>query len=145
MNRNDAGAFVLRVILGLTFFIHGLSKFQGGLGNTAGFFESLGIPGFLAYVVAFIELIGGIMLILGIGTRIVSVLFAVIMLGAIFKVKLSAGFLGDGQMAGYELDLALLAMAIFLAIANSSSLSMGIKFSVQKKENKNGGNKYEVS
>jgi len=127
MKRNDAGAVVLRVILGLTFFIHGLSKFQGGIGNTVGFFESLGIVGFLAYVVAFIELVGGIMLVLGIGTRIISVLFAVIMLGAIFTVKLSAGFLGNGQMAGYELDLALLAMAIFLAIANSSSFSLGNK------------------
>ena len=128
MNKNDAGAVVLRVILGLTFFIHGLSKFQGGIGNTVGFFESLGILGFLAYVVAVIELIGGIMLILGIGTRIVSVLFAVIMLGAIFTVKLSAGFLGNGQMAGYELELALLAMSIFLAFANSSRFSLGNKF-----------------
>lgn len=127
MKRNDAGAVVLRVILGLTFFIHGLSKFQGGIGNTVGFFESLGILGFLAYVVAIIELIGGIMLILGIGTRIVSGLFVVIMLGAIFTVKLSAGFLGDGQMAGYELELALLAMAIFLAISNSTSFSLGNK------------------
>lgn len=129
MNRNVAGTVILRVILGLTFFIHGLSKFQGGLSNTAGFFESLGIPGFLAYVVTVIELIGGIMLILGIGTRIVSVLFAVIMLGAIFTVKLSAGFLGNDQMAGYELELALLAMAIFLAIANSSTFSLGHKLS----------------
>lgn len=127
MNRNDAGAVVLRVILGLTFFIHGLSKFQGGLVNAAGFFESLGIPGFSAYVVAVIELIGGILLILGIGTRIVSVLFAAIMLGAIFTAKLSAGFLGDGQMAGYELELALLAMAIFLALANSTAFSLGNK------------------
>ena len=127
MNRNNAGAFVLRVVLGLIFFVHGLSKFQGGIGNTVGYFESLGILGFLAYVVASIELIGGIMLILGIGTRIVSILFAVIMLGAIFTVKLSGGLLGDGQMAGYELDLALLAMAIFLAIAGSSSLSLGNK------------------
>jgi putative oxidoreductase len=127
MKRNDAGAVVLRVILGLTFFIHGLSKFQGGIGNTVGFFESLGILGSLAYVVAIIELIGGIMLILGIGTRIVSGLFVVIMLGAIFTVKHSAGFLGDGQMAGYELELALLAMAVFLAIANSTSFSLGNK------------------
>ena len=127
MNKNDAGTVVLRVILGLTFFIHGLSKFQGGIGNTVGFFESLGILGFLAYVVAIIELIGGIMLILGIGTRIVSVLFAVIMLVAIFTVKLSVGFLGDGQMAGYELELALLAMGVFLAIAGSSAFALGNK------------------
>lgn len=125
MNRNEAGAVILRVILGLTFFIHGLVKFQGGIENTVGYFESLGLLGFLAYVVAFIELIGGLMLILGIGTRIVSGLFAIIMLGAIFTVKLSVGFLGDGQMAGYELDLALLAMAVFLLIANSTSFSLG--------------------
>jgi putative oxidoreductase len=128
MNKNDASTVVLRVILGLTFFIHGLAKFQGGIGNTVGFFESIGILGFLAYVVALIELIGGVMLILGIGTRIISVLFAVIMLGAIFTLKLSAGFLGDGQMAGYELELALLAMSIFLTLANASRFSLGNKF-----------------
>lgn len=127
MNKNDAGSVVLRVILGLTFFIHGLSKFQGGLSNTAIFFESLGIPGFLAYIVAFIELIGGILLVLGLGTRIVSLLFAVIMMGAIFSLKLSTGFLGNGQMAGYELELALFAMAVFLTIANSTFLSLGNK------------------
>ena len=115
------------MILGLTFFIHGFSKFQGGIENTVGYFESLGILSFLAYIVAFIELVGGILLILGIGTRIVSGLFAVIMLGAIFTAKLSAGFLGDGQMAGYELELALLAMAIFLATLNSTSFSLGNK------------------
>ena len=127
MNKNDVGTAFLRVILGLTFFIHGLAKFQGGISGTAAYFESLGILGFLAYAVAFIELIGGIMLILGFGTRIVSVLLAVIMLGAIFKAKLSLGFLGDGQMAGYELELVLLAISIFLAIANSSRFSLDNK------------------
>ena len=110
MNMNEIGKVILRVVLGLTFFIHGLDKFQGGIANTAGYFDSLGIPGFLAYVVAAIELIGGIALILGIGTRIISILLALIMLGAIFTAKLSLGFLVNGQMAGYELDLALLAM-----------------------------------
>ncbi|MEP9405661.1 DoxX family protein [Peribacillus frigoritolerans] len=124
MNKNDAGQVFLRVILGLTFFIHGVSKFQGGIGNTAGFFDSLGIPGFLAYIVAGIELIGGLAVILGLGTRIVSVLFAVIMAGAILTAKLPAGFLGNGQAAGYELDLALLAMSVYLACANRTVLSL---------------------
>lgn len=124
MNKNEAGQVFLRVILGLTFFIHGISKFQGGIGNTAGFFDSLGIPGFMAYIVAGIELIGGLAVILGLGTRIVSVLFAVIMAGAIFTAKLSAGFLGNGQAAGYELDLALLAMSIYLACTNRIALSL---------------------
>lgn len=124
MNKNDAAHVFLRVILGLTFFIHGVSKFQGGLGNTAGFFDSLGIPGFMAYIVAGIELIGGLAVILGLGTRIVSVLFAVIMAGAIFTAKLPVGFLGNGQAAGYELDLALLAMSVYLACANRTVLSL---------------------
>ncbi|MFJ5623025.1 DoxX family protein [Peribacillus loiseleuriae] len=127
MIKNEVGAVILRIILGLIFFIHGFSKFQGGISNTAGFFDSIGIPGFVAYVVAGIELIGGVALILGIGTRIVSVLFAIIMLGAIFTVKLPLGFLGNGQMAGYELELALLAMAIFLAFANRSLFSLDNK------------------
>ena len=125
MNNNNVGTVILRMILGLTFFIHGLSKFQGGIENVVGYFESLGIFGFTAYIVAFIELIGGIMMILGIGTRIIAVLFAFTMLGAIFTAKLPGGFLGNGQTAGYELDLALLAMSIFLAMTNNSSFSLG--------------------
>ena len=46
------------------------------------------------------------------------------MIGATVKVKLSLGFLGNGQMAGYELDLALFAMAAYLAINGSKLLSL---------------------
>ncbi|MFE6167466.1 DoxX family protein [Viridibacillus arvi] len=127
MNKNEVGTVILRVVLGLVFSAHGLSKFQEGITNAVGFFDSIGIPGFMAYVIALIELIGGIAIILGIGTRIVAVLFAVIMLGAIFTVKLSAGLLGNGQMAGYELELALLAMSIYLVFANKSVFSLDNK------------------
>ncbi|MCM3567951.1 DoxX family protein [Neobacillus mesonae] len=122
--KNEIGAVILRVILGITFFIHGLAKFQGGIGNTAGWFDSIGIPGFMAYVVAGIELVGGIALVIGLGTRIVSSLFVLLMIGAIIKVKLAVGFLGNGQMAGYELDLAFLTMALFLAINGSKQLAV---------------------
>ncbi|WP_010282993.1 DoxX family protein [Bacillus timonensis] len=123
-NKFELGSFIIRVVLGITFFIHGLVKFQGGVENTAGWFESIGIPGVLAYGVATVELVGGIMLVLGLFTRIVSILFAVIMVGAIIKVKLPIGFLGDGQMAGYELDLAFLAMAVMLAIVGSKAFAL---------------------
>jgi putative oxidoreductase len=123
MNKNDIAKFILRVILGLTFFIHGLVKFQGGIANTAGYFDSLGIPGFMAYVVATIELLGGLAMIIGIGTKIVGILFAIIMIGAIFTAKLSLGFLGNGQMAGYELDLILLGASVYFVLADRSVLS----------------------
>ena len=127
MNKNDIAKVILRVILGFTFFIHGLVKFQGGIANTAGYFDSLGIPGFMAYVVATIEFLGGLAMILGIGTKIVGILFSIIMIGAIFTAKLSLGFLGNGQMAGYELDLILLAASLYFVLADRSVLSVDHK------------------
>lgn len=125
MKRNtEIGVLIARVILGITFFVHGLAKFQGGIGNTAGFFESLGLPGFAAPVIATIELAGGIAMIAGLGTRIVAALFALTMVGAIVKVKLAAGFMGNPQMAGYELDLALLALAAVIGFNGSRLWSL---------------------
>ncbi|WP_078410387.1 DoxX family protein [Priestia abyssalis] len=122
--KNEIGVFILRVTLGALFLIHGIVKFQGGIENIVGWFSSIGLPGFMAYGVALLEIIGGIALIIGFATRIVSVLYALLMIGAILKVKLSVGLLGNGQMAGYELDLAFLAMAVYLAIANKSFLAV---------------------
>ena len=71
------------------------------------------------------------------------------MIGATLKVKLSLGFLGNGQMAGYELDVALFAMAAYLAINGSKLLSLnqliskeGFKEMLQKllKKSNNLGN-----
>ena len=123
-NKFEASTVMLRVVLGISFFIHGVAKFQGGIENTVGWFDSIGIPGGLAYVVALVELIGGAALVLGLGTKIVAGLLSLVMLGAIFKAKLALGFLGDGQMAGYELDVAFLAMAVFLAINGSRMFAL---------------------
>lgn len=136
-NNYELGALILRLVVGVSFFIHGLSKFQGGIENTVGWFESIGLPGFLAYAVAFIEVVGGIALVLGLFTRAISALFALLMAGAIIKVKLAAGFLGNGQMAGYELDVAFLAMAISLAITGSKFYALDqLVFKGKKTENK---------
>lgn len=126
--KNEAGAVILRIILGLIFFIHGFVKFQGGIENIAGWFASIGLPGFMAYVVAGIEVIGGILLILGIGTRIVAALFVLLMIGAIVKVKLAAGFLGNGKMPGYELELGYLVMSLFLVLNGSKQFSVSQLF-----------------
>lgn len=113
MNHQTTNA-VLRIVLGLIFLVHGLDKFQTGLDQVAMWFSSLGLPGVLAYLVAWLEVIGGIALIIGFQTRFFSGAFILLLVGALFSVKLSAGFLGDGSSAGYEFDLALLAIAIHL-------------------------------
>ncbi|MED0669664.1 DoxX family protein [Aneurinibacillus aneurinilyticus] len=122
--KSEIGILILRLVLGITFLIHGLDKFQSGIGNIAGWFESIGLPGFLAYIIATIETVGGLAVILGLGTRIVSFLFILVLAGAIITVKIAVGFTGNGQMAGYELDLALLAIAVHLAINGSSLYSV---------------------
>ncbi|MDQ0252694.1 putative membrane protein YphA (DoxX/SURF4 family) [Evansella vedderi] len=122
-NKNEIGAFLLRVVLGIVFLAHGAAKFQGGIENIVGWFDSIGLPGGLAYVVATIELVGGIALILGIGTRIVSALIGLIMIGAIFTVQFAVGFLG-----GYAYDLVLLIMAIYLVLNGSQMLSVAQLF-----------------
>ncbi|MCR2822301.1 DoxX family protein [Lederbergia panacisoli] len=120
LNKTEIGTLLLRIMLGLVFLANGAAKFQGGIGNTVGWFDSIGIPGFLAYIVAIIELVGGIAIILGLGTRLVSLLFGAIMIGAIFTVKLPDGFLN-----GYALDLVLLVMSIYMVLNGSKLYSLG--------------------
>lgn len=77
---------IMRIVFGILFVAHGMDKFNTGLGNVAGWFESINIPGFLAYIVGPVELIGGILLILGLFTRYVSAILLVILLGAFFEI-----------------------------------------------------------
>lgn len=133
VRKYEMGLLILRVVLGITFLLHGVAKFQMGLGNVAGWFESIGILSFLGYVVAFIELLGGIALIVGLGTRVFSALLAIVMAGAIFTSKLSIGFIG-AEAAGYELDVALLAMAAVLVISGSQLLSLDNKLFGSEKD-----------
>ena len=115
MNKNvEIGSLIMRLVLGFTFLVHGFQKWQGGIENTVGFFDSLGIPGFMAYIVATIELVGGVLIILGLATRVVAALFVAVMLGAIFTAKLKSGFVG-----GFEFDIALIAMSAHLFLAGS--------------------------
>ena len=122
-HKMEAGTLLIRLALGVTFLVHGYIKFHGGIANTAGFFEKMGIPGILAYVVGGIELIGGLCVILGIGTRVVSCAFAGIMIGVITTAKASAGFAG-----GFEFEVALLVMSLHLLLAGSRTLSLDAVF-----------------
>ncbi|MGE7765653.1 DoxX family protein [Peribacillus sp. NPDC096540] len=133
MKNQEIGTFLLRVMLGITFLMHGLSKFQSGLDNISGWFQSIGIPGFMAYVVGTIELVGGIALILGLGTRIISALLIFIMAGAIVYVKFPAGFMGNGEGTGFELDLILMIIALHLVLNGSRFLSIDSKLPNHKR------------
>ena len=82
----EVGPFLIRLALAIVFIVHGSQKFQN-MEGTAGFFGSLGFPAFVAYLIAFVELAGGIAMLLGIFTAWAGILLALVMAGAIYLVK----------------------------------------------------------
>ena len=109
---------LLRIIIGITFLVHGIAKLED-INGVIGFFGSLGLSAFFAYAVAFIETIAGAALILGFLTKIASVLIFIVIAGAIITVKFKAGFLG-----GFEYDLVLIASLIAIFFTGNSFLSI---------------------
>lgn len=123
---NDWAPLPLRLILGGAMMAHGVSKFQGGIENTAGFFGSLGIPapGLMAWVVALLETVGGLMLIVGAFTAIVSVLLILNMLVAMFTVHWDAGFFFTNQPPGIEVNLLFIAGLLALVLGGPGAYSV---------------------
>lgn len=104
----------LRAVIGLVFLVHGGQKlFVFGLGGTAGFLATLGVPlpALAAGVVTAVELLGGLAVLLGVGTRLAAALLAVDMLVALLTVHLRGGFFVPD---GIEFPLALLAASVTL-------------------------------
>lgn len=95
-------ALLLRVSLGALFVAHaGLKLFVFTLPGTVQFFESIGYPGFLAYVVTFAELFGGIALIVGFQVRAVALAFVPILIGATLQ-HAGNGWMFANQGGGWE-------------------------------------------
>jgi len=104
---NDArltaiAALLLRLALGTMFIAHALLKyFVFTLPGTAQFFGSLGLPGVLGYVVFAVELVGGVLLILGVRTRAVALALIPVLLGATW-VHAGNGWLFSAPNGGWE-------------------------------------------
>ena len=115
---------LLRVALGSMFVAHGLLKvFVFTLPGTAGFFESLGLPGFLAYVVAPAEILAGAALLLGYRTRVVAMAMVPILLGA-SMVHLGNGWLFTAPKGGWEYPVYLVVAAIAQSLLGSGAFSL---------------------
>lgn len=105
---------VLRVAVGLVFFMHGWQKLSGGVDGTAGFLGSLGFPAPEVFAVLLIaaELVGGLMLILGLFTHWTAKVLAFVALVALLTVHASKGFFM--ATGGYEFILLILATSVSL-------------------------------
>jgi len=107
---------VVRLALGLMFLAHGLTKlFIFTPAGTAAFFQSVGFPGFLAYPVMAFEIIGGVMLVLGIYTRWVAAA-AVVQLFAASTVHFANGWSFTNANGGWEYPIYLAITALVVAL-----------------------------
>lgn len=101
----DYAAFVLRVTSGVAFLAHGWMKVSlFTIPGTVAFFESLGLPGFFAYLTILAELGGGLALILGVGVRAVSIPLIAILLGSVWAHS-GFGWTFSNEGGGWEFPL----------------------------------------
>ena len=127
METLEWGLVPLRVVLGYIFLDAGLGKWRRGISGTGEWFASLGFPMAqpTARVVATLELVGGLLLILGLGVHWVALPLAGSMVVATYvqRFKLGAPFQG-GEVQGYELDVLMVAGAVTLALTGAGELSL---------------------
>jgi len=125
-SRNAAyAALVLRLTLGVMFVAHSvvLKLFVFTLAGTAGYFDSLGLPGQLAYVVFAAEAAGGVMLILGIQTRRVALALIPILAGAVW-VHAGNGWVFSNPGGGWEYPVLLIVLTAIQALLGDGALAL---------------------
>ena len=115
---NDAVFIGLRSAIGVIFIVHGMGKFNPGF---AEFLPNLGLPPEMQIPIALAEVVPGILLIIGVLSRLSSALLSTIMIGAIFHVKGAQSLTGD---SGVELDLILLAAALVIMVAGPGRIAL---------------------
>lgn len=116
---HDIAFMGLRTAIGVIFIAHGTGKFNPGF---VGFLTGpLGFPPEMQIPIALAETIPGILLIIGVLTRISASLLSIVMLGAIFYVKNAANLTGE---RAYELDLVLLAALLVIIVAGPGRVSI---------------------
>jgi putative oxidoreductase len=123
-NNTDYAALVLRIALGVMFVAHGLLKvLVFTLPGTVGFFESVGFPGSMAYFVILAEIGGGILLLAGIGVRIVSLVLVPVLLGAAY-VHFGNGWVFSNPNGGWEYPVFLTVTTIVQALLGPGKFAL---------------------
>ena len=114
----DIAFMGLRTAIGVIFIVQGSGKFAPG---AAGMLINIGVPVELQIPIALAETVGGIILIIGVLSRISSSILSIIILGAIFHVKGAANLTGQGS---YDIDLMILAGLLLIIVAGPGRVSI---------------------
>jgi putative oxidoreductase len=127
------GPLPIRIMAGIAFIVAGLPKFENTSINQ-GFFSSLGLPPDLLIPIALLEVIGGILLIVGVLTRITASVFVIEMIGATLAVWLSQPFVGGPLLKQSTIMTSLLLTAISMSLIMIGPGRISIEWDVLKRE-----------
>jgi len=111
------GILLLRVSLGIMYIAHSvvLKWMTYSLAGTAEYFQSIGLPAFLAYATFWAELVGGVLLVLGIQSRWVALALLPVLFGATW-VHAGNGWVFSNQGGGWEYPLYLIVLSVAQAL-----------------------------
>ncbi len=118
-------ALLLRVSLGIMYLTHSLVLKVGtfGMAGTVQFFQSLGLPGWTAYATVLAEAVGGLLLVLGVGSRYVALALTPILLGALW-VHSGNGWVFSAPNGGWEYPLFLFVLSVVQALLGDGAYAL---------------------
>lgn len=126
---HEYGALILRLALGIMFIAHAhLKIFTFTIPGTVGYFQSIGLFGFLAYPTILFELFGGIALILGLFSRFVALAGIPLLLGTIIFAHWQAGWLFTNQGGGWEYPAFLAAACLAQVFLGNGAYALKFKW-----------------
>ncbi len=119
------GAALLRVLLGVLFLVHFLTKLLVFTpAGTVAYFQSLGLPGGLAYVTMAIELGLGVLLLLGVWSRWIGLIGVPLLLGTIVSVHGANGFGFANAGGGWEYPAVWAALLVVHALLGEGAFAL---------------------
>jgi putative oxidoreductase len=122
--RMEQGALLLRLGLGVMFIAHALLKYYVfTLPGTAQFFGSLGLPPALGYLTFAAELIGGVLLVLGVYARQVALALVPILVGATWA-HWDSGWQFSAPGGGWEYPAFLTLAAVVKYLVGDGALAL---------------------
>jgi len=129
MTTLDLALLVVRLVLGITFVLHGGQKLFGwyggaGIKGARNMMQDLGVahPGLLGWMAALSEAGGGLFVLIGLLTPLAAALIISTMLVAIYTVHWKNGFFAGNR--GYEFNLSLIALAATLVLMGAGLISV---------------------
>ena len=124
--QTDLGTFLLRISLGTMYLAHSvvLKIMTFGLAGTAGFFTSIGLPGWLAYATIAAEAAGGALLLVGVQTRLVAIALIPTLLGAIIWVHAPNGWVFSAKGGGWEYPAFLIVASVVQALLGDGAYAL---------------------